>query len=231
MSSIATPPHPSRLALPARSLALSAATAAAVILVAATPAAAQSRSGLAPAGPTVELTPYAGYMMLGDVVKGPYGTDLGGSGGYVLGGQLALRLTPSIALVGNVAHATSDLKVGVPILGGFGVGSMKVWMYDAGLQLGVPVASRGGMGIAPFVQLGAGAMHHTVGASFLETTATNFAGNVGLGADFQLAPNIAVRLLARDYIGRFDIEEATGIGTEAELSHNVALTAGLRVSF
>ena len=219
-------------ALPsARPHAVAAAAAAALALAAATPAMAQGRLDRAPAGPTVELTPDAGYMMMGDVLKGPYGTDIGGSGGLVLGGQLALRLTPSIAVVGNVAHATSDLKLGVPILGGFGVGSMNVWMYDAGLQLGRPVTTASGMGISHFVQLGAGAMRHTVGASFVETTATNFAGNVGLGADIALGPNLGLRLLARDYIGRFDIEEATGIGTKADISHNVALSAGVSLAF
>lgn len=229
--SIATHHRSPRAPRPARLVARSAAAAAALALVAATPALAQGRADRPAARPAVELTPYAGYMLLGDVAKGPFGTDIGGSGGLVLGGQLALRLTPSVAVVGNVAHASSDLKVGVPVLGGFGVGSMNVWMYDAGLQLGMPVTTASGMGIAPFVQLGAGAMRHTVGASFLETTATNFAGNVGLGADLSLGPNLGLRLLARDYIGRFDIEEATGIGTKGDVTHNVALSAGVSLAF
>ena len=180
---------------------------------------------------SMELTPYAGYMMLGELVRGPYGTDVSGSNGLVLGGQLAVRLTPNVAVVGNVARAEADLQVGLPIVGGFGIGTASVWMYDAGLELGVPATTAGGVGVAPFVQAGAGAMRHTVGASFLRTTATNFAGNVGVGADLMLGPSIGIRLLARDYIGRFDVEEASGFGVENELSHNLSFSAGVKLRF
>lgn len=201
------------------------------LALAAAPLGAQGRLDRPPASSMVELAPYAGYMMLGDFVRGPYGTDVSGANGLIVGAQLAFKLTPNIALVGNLARASGDLEVGVPIIGGFDVGSADVWLYDAGIQLGVPATSRGGVGIAPFVQAGAGAMHHTVSAAFLKTDATNFAANVGVGADLMLGRSVGLRLLARDYIGRFDVEEATSLGMKGETSHNFALSAGLKLQF
>jgi hypothetical protein len=207
-------------------LVRSLAGAAGVALLAAAPLAAQ-----APTRQSVELTPYGGYMRIGQLVEGPYGSDISGANAYLVGGQLALKLTPQIAVVGNVGYASGDLKVGVPIIGGFDVGNASVLMYDAGLQLGVPAMGTGGVGIAPFVQVGAGAMRHEVGTLGLSTTATNFAGNVGVGADVMLGRNVGIRLLAKDYIGRFDVQEATMLDVEGKTTHNVALSAGLKLAF
>ena len=183
------------------------------------------------AAPTVELTPYAGYMHLGNYADGPLGTNLSSSNGYVLGAQLALKLTPNIALVGNVAHANADLQVGVPILGGIGVGNSKVWLYDGGVQLGVPATAAAGVGISPFVQLGVGAIRHDVGSSLLRTHATNLAYNAGIGADVMLGRSLGLRVMAKDYIGRFDAKEATGFDLNTEMRHNIAVSAGVKLAF
>ncbi len=37
--------------------------------------------------------------------------------------------------------------------------------------------------------------------------------------------------MARDYIGRFDFQEAVLVDVDDELRHNIALSAGLRLSF
>lgn len=179
----------------------------------------------------VEVTPYAGYMRIANYADGPFGTDLSNRNGYVVGAQLAFRLTPNVAIVGNLARAGADLQVGVPILGGIGVGSSTLWLYDAGLQLGLPAASRGGVGVSPFVQLGAGAIHHDVGSSLLRTRSTNVAYNAGVGADVMFGRSIGLRLLARDYIGRFDAKEATGFDLGTEVRHNIALSAGVTLAF
>lgn len=193
------------------------------------PAAAHAQSGAT--GTTVELTPYAGYMKVADYARGPFGTDLSNSGGYVVGAQLAFRLTPNVAVVGNLARAGADLQVGAPILGGFGVGSSKLWLYDAGLQLSLPGADRGGLAVSPFVQLGAGAIRHEVGASLLRVHSTNLAYNAGLGADVMIGPSVGLRLMARDYIGRFDAKEATGFDLHTDMRHNIALSAGIKLAF
>jgi len=49
--------------------------------------------------------------------------------------------------------------------------------------------------------------------------------------DVTLARGMAVRLLAKDYIGKFNFQDATGLGLNGDVSHNLAFTAGLRFDF
>ena len=182
--------------------------------------------------PVVELTPYAGYLFAGDYLGGPLGTSVSGARGTLLGAQVALNLTPSIAVVGHVGRASSDLEIGVPFLGGYDVGSSEVWLVDGGLQLSAPALSRGGAGVVPFVQIGAGAARHELsGAGILRTNATNLAFNAGIGVDLMLGRNVGLRLLAKDYVGRFDVQEAGGVDAGGDIGHNVTLGVGLKLGF
>jgi hypothetical protein len=54
---------------------------------------------------------------------------------------------------------------------------------------------------------------------------------VGLGADVSLGRGLAMRLLAKDYIGKFNFQDATGLGINGDVAHNFALSAGLRFDF
>ena len=69
----------------------------------------------------VHVTPYAGYMIFGDFLKGPVGTSVSNANGPLYGAQLGLRLGRGITLVGNVARASADLKIGLPFVGGLSV--------------------------------------------------------------------------------------------------------------
>lgn len=179
-------------------------------------------------GPRVEITPYAGYMVFGDFAKGPLGTSLSRADGALLGAQLGVGLTPNVALVGNVARASGDVGIGLPFLDDLSVGSSSAWMFDGALQLSLPVS--GAVGFAPFLQLGAGAMRHDVTIG-LSTQATNVVGTIGAGADFSLTRNVGLRLMAKDYIGRFDVREATSVDYTPGVAHNVGLSAGLKMTF
>jgi hypothetical protein len=53
----------------------------------------------------------------------------------------------------------------------------------------------------------------------------------GVGADIGLTRNVGLRFLVRDYVGRFDAQEATGIDYSPDIAHNVGLSAGLRLAF
>ena len=181
-------------------------------------------------GMSLELTPYAGYMMFGKMVEGPIGTSVSNANSPLYGAQLGLSLTPNIGLVGNVAYASSDLKIGVPFLGGLTVGDTKVLLYDGSLQLRLPTTTTLG-GISPFVQLGAGAIRYEVENGLIKTTATNAAFNAGVGLDYQLTKNLGVRLMAKDYIGKFDFKDATTFDLEGKTAHNVALSVGLKLGF
>ena len=206
----------------------------AALAVTAQSAEAQRRTGrrLPPVAqvPGPSISPYAGYMMFGDIVDGPLGTSLTRSSGTVFGAQANLPLGSTLSVIGNVAYSEPDLRFGIPILGGVNFGKAKVFMYDAGFQFTAP-SRAGERKIAPFVQVGAGAMSYDVQVAGLSRKATNLAFNAGLGADLPIAENIGLRLFAKDYIGKFDINEATGVDYEAETSHNIALSAGLKLSF
>ena len=85
------------------------------------------------------ITPYAGYMKFGNLVDGPLGTSVQGAAGPVYGAEATLGIAPGLSLVGNLAYASTDLEVGVPVVGGLSFGKSSALLYDAGLRLSVPV--------------------------------------------------------------------------------------------
>lgn len=178
-------------------------------------------------GPSFGITPYAGYMKFGNLVSGPLGTDFRNSGAAVYGAEATLGLAKAIALVGNVAYSQPALEVGAPLIGGVPVGRGSVLLYDAALRLRVPVT--GGLPISPFVQGGAGAVRRSFDIGPAATHATNFAYNVGAGADIAVAPRLGLQLMVKDYIGKFDAGEATSVNVDTKTTHNVAVSAGLRL--
>ncbi len=177
------------------------------------------------------VTPYAGYMVFGDYLKGPLGTSVSSANAPVLGAQVGVAITPNVSVIGNVARASGDLRVGAPIIGGVGIGNSTVMMYDAGIQLSTSLGARSALPITPFVQLGAGAMSHELSASIITSKATNFAFNAGIGADVALGENLGLRLMAKDYIGRFDAKEASGFDVNTDMTHNWKLGAGITLRF
>jgi hypothetical protein len=185
----------------------------------------------ATSGSAFELTPYAGYMIFGDYLKGPLGTNISNAPGALYGVQLGMKLTPNVSLVGNLGYTSSDLTVGVPFFGGYSVASSSILLYDGGLQLELPMTTASGLRLQPFGQIGAGAMRYNINASILQTQATNFAANVGVGADVGLGQNLGLRLMAKDYIGKFDFQDATSLDVQGQTTQNWALSAGLRFNF
>ncbi len=179
-------------------------------------------------GPSV--TPYGGYMVFGNILDGPLGTSLTTSPSPVYGAQVNLPVGSTLSLVGNIAYSQPTLKIGIPIVGGLDFGKSTVWMYDAGLQFSAPVMS-GQRSIIPFVQAGVGGMKYDVNVSGLGRSASNLAFNAGLGADLPLAQNISLRVMAKDYVGKFDVNGATSINYTAKTTNNVALSAGLKLAF
>ncbi len=206
---------------------LIAGVTAAASLAAAMPAAAQAPGS----GTVLHVSPYVGYMVFGDYLKGPLGTTLSNAPGVLYGTQVGLSLTPNLSLVGNVGYTSSDIKVGIPFLGGVSVGNSSMLIYDAGLEYNFGSSKAGAMPFSPFVQGGVGAIRYDINESILNTQATNFAGNVGLGVDIAVSRGMALRFLAKDYIGKFDFNDATGLGITGETAHNWALSAGMRFDF
>jgi opacity protein-like surface antigen len=178
--------------------------------------------------PVADVTPYAGYMIFGHFIDGPLGTSLTATSGPVYGATLGLAMSPNISLVGNFGYSSSDIKVGLPFIGGITVGSTDVLMYDGGVQLRIPMEKSA---VSPFVQAGAGAMRFNISNSVFKTNATNLAYNVGAGLDYAISPNIGVRVMAKDYIGKFDFKDATQLNFNGKTSNNVALSFGVKLGF
>jgi len=182
-------------------------------------------------GTEFELTPYAGYMIFGDYLKGPLGTSVSNAPGAIYGAQLGMKLAPNISLIGNVGYTSSDIQAGIPFLGGYSIAHSSTLLYDGGLQLDLPINTGTGVGLKPFIQGGVGAMRYNINESILQTNSTNFAANVGVGADVALGQGVGLLFMAKDYIGKFNFQDATGLGIQGETSHNFALSAGLRFNF
>jgi Outer membrane protein beta-barrel domain len=192
---------------------------------------AQSRARPLESGSAFNVTPYLGWMVFGDFVKGPLGTSIYSAPATVYGAQLGMHLTSNISLVGNIATTSGDIKAGIPFLGGLSVAHSTMVLYDGDLQLDLPVTTYSGASFSPFLQAGAGAIHYDISESIIATKATNFAGNVGLGADVTLTKDFGIRLMAKDYIGKFDVKDATSLDISGQTANNFAFSAGVRVSF
>ena len=214
-----------------RKFVFSSAVSASAVVFAALPAVAQRAGVIRSPAASIAISPYAGYMAFGNLVDGPLSTSLHSASAPIYGAQVNLPLSDVVSIVGNVAYTEPNLRAGVPIIGDFSVGKSSVWLYDAGLQLSAPGYGRGDRGIFPFVQVGGGAMRYDVQVSGLSRVATNAAFTAGIGADIPLAPNIGIRLAARDYIGKFDFNQATSLDVNTNTSNNVALSAGLKLGF
>jgi hypothetical protein len=117
----------------------------------------------------------------------------------------------------------------LPLIGGVNVGSATMWLYDAGLEFG-GLQGRS-VGVAPFVQGGIGGMTSDITNSLLQVRATNLAYTAGLGVDVGLAKGVALRMQAKDWIGRFNSEDAIGVRVEGNLTHSWALSGGVRLGF
>ncbi|MEO7368906.1 MAG: hypothetical protein ABIZ36_13185 [Gemmatimonadaceae bacterium] len=207
--------------------------AASLFLGVSTVASAQRSTRRFPARETIpapSITPYGGYMVFGKIADGPLGTSLTTASAPVYGAQVNLPIGSTLSIVGNLAYSQPSLRVGLPIIGGYDFGKSDVWLYDAGLQFSAPVMS-GQRSIIPFVQAGIGGMKYNVQVSGVNTNASNLAFNAGIGADLPLAQNIGLRIMAKDYIGKFDVNQATALNYDTKTSNNFALSAGLKLGF
>jgi hypothetical protein len=72
-------------------------------------------------------------------------------------------------------------------------------------------------------------MRQEIEVAPVAATSTNFAYNLGAGVDVPLGPRLGLQLMAKDYIGKFDVREATAVPVDARTAHNWTLSAGVRL--
>jgi hypothetical protein len=177
------------------------------------------------------VAPYAGYMVAGNLLNGPLGTSVSSAPGFMYGTQAAYVVAPQLSLVANLGYSSSTLHIGVPFLGGIDVGRSTMLVYDADVQLDLPKTQAAALPFSPFVQVGAGAIRYELSESSLSRRSTNGAANIGVGADFAVGRGLALRAMAKDYIGKFDFNEAVGVDYDGGTSHNWGLSVGMRIDF
>ena len=182
--------------------------------------------------PTVaRVTPYVGYITYGNFATGPLGTRVGNQPAPIFGVQVGLDVMPNVAIVGHLGYSDSNVEVGVPILGGLKIADSRALLYDGGVQVRLPGLASDRTAIVPYAEAGVGAIRYEVTAAGLSTKSTNVAYNFGGGLDLQLNRAFGVRLMAKDYVGKFDFEEATGFGISGSVAHNWVFGLGMNLGF
>ncbi len=131
------------------------------------------------------------------------------------------------------ATRTSNLAVGVPIFGGGQRRHDSMLMYDAGLEYDFG-SSKAGTRAVHAVRAGRrrrDAVQHRRGGDPDRRRRQTSLATSALAPTFRSGSGVALRLLAKDYIGKFNFQDATGFDVDGITTHNFALTAGLRLDF
>ena len=181
--------------------------------------------------PLVEVSPYVGYFVASNLAEGPLGTSISAGSGELYGAQVRIPLVPSLSVIGNFGYSAGKMRAGIPILGGLDVGDAKTYLYDGGLQLSMAELARGKSSLTPFLQAGVGGVRRELSIAGITNRSTNLAWNVGAGADMELVPGLGLRILVKDYIGKFDIREATGFDVDARTMNDWGFSLGVNLSF
>jgi hypothetical protein len=173
------------------------------------------------------IAPYAGYLVSQNFFDGPLNTSLSIQSSTVYGAQLSFPLAPGASLVGTIGYGSGDLEAGIPILGGLSVGKTNTLLLDAAVELRLEKGKR----FIPVFELGGGAIRREVTILGVTADATDFQVSGGFGADMPLAPNIALRVMAKDHYGKADFGSVGPLNARTKDLHTVALTGGLRIAF
>lgn len=181
--------------------------------------------------------PYAGYMFFGDLFETQGNVEYQNDNGPIFGGQVGISLSPNFTILGNLGYVRSHFEFSnLPGTDSRVSSDVGVWLYDANLQFRVPfIANRMGSWIAPFAQVGAGAIKWTPDVDDLQSAGnTNVAFNFGLGGDFQLTKALGARVMVKDYITSLEWNNDDTIRenlNNGQTSHNWGLTFGLNFGF
>lgn len=208
---------------------------AALLASIAAPLQAQSGQPVTSGRGSLYVGPYIGYMIFGDLFESNDGrTEYTNENGVLYGVQTGFSFSPNISLLGNLAYNKSKFQYETGNIATNASGDVGVFLYDAGLQFRLPFEQRDSW-IAPFLQVGAGAIRYTQDAERFNSKAqTDVQFNAGIGADFQWRESIGIRLMAKDYITSLNWSNDNNIGTDVmkgQTANNWAISAGLNFGF
>lgn len=221
--------------------AIAGAMAAAAL---AAPLAAQSPTSVVTGGQsTFSITPYAGYMWFGNLAEYTTAGNVSNDDNWVVGGQAKVQMTSRWAVAGNMAYTRTNFQLErTDPSGGTTTipssGKVGYWLMDADLQYMLPFGNSSGR-IAPFVQAGIGAVRYTVDPKdFSSENRTDLAFNAGVGIEADAGP-VGIQLMLKDYITSLDWSDFHAFADAVQdntidrkrVANNLALTAGLRLSF
>ena len=139
-----------------------------------------------------------------------------GAAGPVYGAEATLGITRGLALVGNVAYASSDLEVGLPVVGGLSFGKSSALLYDAALRLSLPLTGAGSAGSAPSCRRARARCGRRSKSPPSRPSPPTSRTTSGAGVDVPLGSRLGLQLMAKDYIGKFDAREATALNVDTE---------------
>ena len=212
---------------------------AAIMAALSAPAGAQSGQPVTSGHGSFYVGPYIGYMIFGDLFEGKNNVEYSNENGVLYGAQVGFSVSPNFSILGNVAYNKSKFQLenfptGVGTQTQNVSGDVGVWFYDANLQFRLPFEQKDSW-IAPFGQIGAGAVRYTQEAGqFNSPASTNVAFNLGIGADFQFMETIGIRLMVKDYITSLEWNNDNDIQNDVvkgQTANNFAISAGLNFGF
>ena len=207
--------------------------------LAAAPASAQSAGEPVTSGHgSFYVSPYAGYMIFGNLFTFEDGTEYSNEDGGLYGVQAGFSFSPNLSLVGNLGYTKSKFVLENENESFATSGDLGIFLYDANLQFRIPFVTdmTRGSWIAPIFQAGVGAIKYTTDTDDLNSDGkTDVAFNVGIGTDFQFMKTVGVRLMLKDYITNLGWTDASEVdfddNIEGNTAHNIGLTVGLNFGF
>ena len=179
--------------------------------------------------------PYAGYMFFGQLWDFGDGTEYTHDNSPYYGVQAGFSFSPNISLLGNLAYSQSQFQIRSDDQVFQESDDIGIFFYDANLQFRLPIGMGGGW-VAPFGQVGVGAMKYTFDTDDINSKgSTDIAFNVALGGDFQFMERIGLRVMVKDYITSIGWDDAGSVdfldGAEGNVAHNIGLSLGLNIGF
>lgn len=207
-------------------------------LVASTASAQSTGSPVTAGHGSLYVSPYAGYMIFGNLFTFADGTEYSNEDGGLYGVQAGFSFSPNFSLIGNLGYTKSKFTLENQNESFNQSGDVGIFLYDANLQFRIPFVTNMTQGswIAPIFQAGVGAIKYTNDYDDLASDGkTDVAFNVGVGTDFQLMKTVGIRLMAKDYITNLGWSDLGDVNFDDNIkgntAHNIGLTVGLNFGF